>query len=49
MAVSDFLAHLEIRGKLVVHILKAQMWFLPFYPLGAGSRQAEVEVTQTET
>lgn len=48
MAVSDFVGHLEVRGKVGMPTRKAQMWFPPSYPLGAGSRHTEVEVTQTE-
>lgn len=48
MAVSNFVGPLEIRGKVGMHTLKAQMWFPPSYPLGAGSRHTEVGVTQTE-
>ena len=48
MAVSNFVRPLEIHGKVAMHTLKAQIWFLPSYPLGAGSRYTEEGVTQTE-
>lgn len=43
-----FLGHLELGGKLGMRTQEAQMWSPTTPPLGAGSRRAELEVTQAE-